>query len=58
MVGQKAETLIKTLNPILRGWANYHRYVCSAEAFWTAERIIQDQVLRWARRTHPNKSYG
>ena len=58
MVGQKAQTLIKTLNPILRGWANYHRYVCSAEAFWTAERIIQDQVLRWARRTHPNKSDG
>jgi len=58
MVGQTAETLIKTLNPIIRGWANYHRYVCSAEAFWTAERIIHHQVLRWARRTHPNKSYG
>jgi len=58
MVGQTAQTLITTLNPIIRGWANYHRYVCSAEAFWTAERIIQDQLYRWARRTHPNKSYG
>ena len=58
MLGQKAETLIKTLNPIIRGWANYHRHVCSSEAFWTADRIIHHQLLRWARRTHPNKSYG
>jgi RNA-directed DNA polymerase len=58
MLGQKAETLIKRLNPIIRGWANYHRHVCSTEAFWTAERIIRYQLLRWARRTHPNKSYG
>src|SRR6266576_808026 len=58
MLGQKAETLIKTLNPIIRGWANYHRHVCSSEAFWTAERIIRYQLLCWARRTHPKKSYG
>jgi RNA-directed DNA polymerase len=58
MLGQKAETLIKTLSPIIRGWANHHRHVCSSEAFWTAERIIHYQLLRWARRTHPNKSYG
>lgn len=57
MLGQKAETLIKTLNPIIAGWANYHRYVCCSEAFWTAERIIHYQLLCWARRTHPNKSY-
>jgi RNA-directed DNA polymerase len=57
MLGQKAETLIKKLNPIIRGWANYHRYVCCSEAFWTADRIIHHQLLRWARRTHPNKSY-
>ena len=58
MVGQTAQTLITTLNPVIRGWANYHRHVCSSEAFWTAERIIHYQLLRWARRTHPNKSYG
>jgi RNA-directed DNA polymerase len=58
MFGQKGETLIKALNPIIRGWANYHRHVCSAEAFWTAERIIRYQLLCWARRTHPKKSYG
>jgi RNA-directed DNA polymerase len=58
MLGQTAQRLIATLNPIIRGWANYHRYICSSEAFWTADRIIRYQLLRWARRTHPNKSYG
>jgi RNA-directed DNA polymerase len=56
--GQTAATLIRKLNPIVRGWANYHRHVCSAKTFCLADRIVHDQVLRWARRTHPNKSYG
>ncbi len=56
--GQTAATLIRTLNPIIQGWANYHRHVCSSKTFHTAGRIVHDQVLRWARRTHPNKSYG
>src|SRR5215470_14615281 len=58
MNGQTAATLISKLNPIIRGWANYHRHVCSRRTFWTADHIIQNQVLLWARRTHPNKSYG
>ena len=45
------------LNPIIRGWANYHRHVCSAKAFWNADRAIHYQLLRWAKRTHPNKPY-
>ena len=58
MVGQKAITLIRKLNPIVRGWANYHRHVCAAKAFKTVDRIIQTQLSRWTRRTHPNKSVG
>ena len=57
MLGQKAETLIKKLNPIIRGWANYHRHVCSKKIFWTVDRVVHYQILHWARRTHPNKSY-
>jgi RNA-directed DNA polymerase len=57
-LGQTAETLITKLNPIVRGWANYHRHVCSAKVFWNADRTIHYQLLRWARRTHPNTSYG
>ena len=58
MLGQKAETLIKTLNPLVRGWANYHRHVCAADAFRLADHIVQRQLLRWAHRTHPKKSRG
>jgi len=57
-LGQTAQTLIAKLNPIIRGWANYHRHVCSGTAFWKADLSIQYQLLRWAKRTHPNKSYG
>jgi RNA-directed DNA polymerase len=58
MVGQKAEALIRKLNPILRGWANYHRHICAAKTFRLADRVVQVQLMRWARRTHPNKSRG
>jgi RNA-directed DNA polymerase len=56
-LGQTAQTLITKLNPIVRGWANYHRHVCSAKAFWNADRAIHYQLLRWAKRTHPKKPY-
>jgi RNA-directed DNA polymerase len=56
-LGQTAETLITKLNPITRGWANYHRHVCSAKTFWNADRAVHYQLLRWAKRTHPNKPY-
>lgn len=57
-LGQTAATLIRKLNPILRGWANYHRNVCSARTFRTVERTVHHQILKWARRMHPKKSYG
>src|SRR4029079_8607460 len=31
MVGQPAQRLIAKLNPIVRGWANYHRHICAAK---------------------------
>ena len=31
--GNKAEVLIRKLNPLLRGWANYHRHVVSKRLF-------------------------
>jgi RNA-directed DNA polymerase len=58
MVGQTAEALIGKLNPLVRGWANYHRHVCAGKAFGVVDRIIQTQLLGWARRKHPNKSRG
>ena len=58
MVGQTTEALIRKLNPLVRGWANYHRHVCAATTFGVVDRIVQTQLLRWARRKHSNKSRG
>lgn len=58
MVGQTAQRLIAKLNPVVRGWANYHRNVCSAKTYRVVDRIVYQQLLKWARRTHPKKGPG
>jgi RNA-directed DNA polymerase len=56
--GKKAETLIRKLNPLLRGWANYHRHVASKRRFGSIDYHLNGMLWRWARREHPNKSSG
>ena len=51
------ENLIWTLNPIIRGWGNYHRHVVSKKIFAAIDNTIWHALWRWARRRHPNKSY-
>jgi RNA-directed DNA polymerase len=58
MVGQPAERLIAKLGPIIRGWANYHRHICAARTFRVVDRIVYQQLRKWARRTHPKKGPG
>jgi RNA-directed DNA polymerase len=55
--GAAAEVLIRTLNPILRGWANYHRHVVARAAFYPVDRYVNDLLWRWMRRRHPKKSW-
>lgn len=52
----KQANLIKMLNPILRGWANYHRHVVAKEAFVRIDHEVWSMLWRWAVRRHPNKS--
>lgn len=56
--GHKAEVLIHKLNPLLRGWANYHRHVVSKRLFGRVDYYLHAMLRRWARREHPNKSAG
>ncbi|WP_289048920.1 group II intron maturase-specific domain-containing protein [uncultured Psychrobacter sp.] len=35
-----AENLIRMLNPILRGWANYHRHIVSSKVFSSIDNFI------------------
>jgi len=53
-VGQAV--LIKTLNPVIRGWATYHRYVSAKATFEQVDHEIWQALWRWAKRRHPQKS--
>jgi RNA-directed DNA polymerase len=50
------EVLIKKLNPILRGFANYYKGVVSKETFSYISYRIWQYLWRWAKRRHPNKN--
>jgi len=52
----KQETLIKLLNPMIRGWANYHRHVVAKKTYQAVDHHIWQALWRWARFRHPNKS--
>jgi RNA-directed DNA polymerase len=51
----KQETLISLLNPMIRGWANYHRHVVAKATYAAVDNHIWRALWRWARRRHPNK---
>lgn len=50
-----AGQLIVRLNPIIRGWANYHRHVVSKKIFADIDHHIFQMLWRWARRRHRQK---
>jgi RNA-directed DNA polymerase len=50
-----AGQLIVQLNPIIRGWALYHRHVASKATFTHVDSAIFELLWRWAKRRHPNK---
>jgi RNA-directed DNA polymerase len=52
----KQENLIWMLNPIIRGWANYHRHIVATLAFRKVEMVVWRCLWRWAKRRHPQKS--
>ncbi len=52
----KAETIPHHLNPILRGWANYYRFVCSKKPFSKIQHSLWWILWKWAKRRHSNKS--
>src|SRR5229473_3120355 len=51
-----AGKLIVKLNPIIRGWANYHRHAVSKETFNKVDDEIYRAVRRWMKRKHPRKA--
>jgi RNA-directed DNA polymerase len=50
-----AGALIARLNPIIRGWADYHQFGASSVAFHDVNCQIFRALWQWAKRRHPNK---
>ena len=51
----RQEDVIDKLNPVIRGWANYHRSQTATRTFAKTDHLIWQALWRWARRRHPNK---
>jgi RNA-directed DNA polymerase len=49
------EAVIKKLNPIIKGWCNYHKTICAKKVFEGCDRCLHAQTMEWARRRHQNK---
>lgn len=50
------EQLIRILNPVIRGWANFHKHLCAKETLSKVDHLIWCMLWRWAKRRHPRKS--
>ena len=55
--GWNVETLIGNLNPVIRGWANYHRNIQASNTFDHMHRIIYEKLRKWAKLTNRKKTY-
>ena len=56
MRGKSQEAIIGRLNPIIMGWCNYHKTVCSKETFSHIDNLVYNKLRRWIKRRHPNKT--
>ncbi|MDR5832842.1 group II intron reverse transcriptase/maturase [Caballeronia sp. LZ034LL] len=52
----KQVDLIRLLNPMLRGWAQYHSPVVAKQAYTRMEYLIFGRLWRWSKRRHPQKN--
>lgn len=52
----KAGHLILQLNPVIQGWANFHRHVVSKQIYSQVDAQIFSTLWRWAKRRHPSRS--
>jgi RNA-directed DNA polymerase len=55
-LGLSTISMIGQLNPKIRGWANYHRYVVSGKIFSYIDTCIYNSLWQWMKRRHRNKS--
>jgi RNA-directed DNA polymerase len=54
--GLSQEALLRQLNPLLRGWANYYRNGAAKRTFTKVDYYVYRKIRRWINRRHPEKS--
>jgi|SRR5271157_177875 len=57
-LGLPTHVLIAKLNPLIRGWVEYHKHIVAKKVFNRIDHEIVLLLLRWARRRHPRKNAG
>jgi RNA-directed DNA polymerase len=55
-LGLSPEALLRQLNPLLRGWANYYRNGAAKATFGKLDHYVWRKLWRWMSRRHPKKS--
>jgi RNA-directed DNA polymerase len=53
--GRNVATVLRRLNPIIRGWAQYYRGMASSKAFVKLDHWMCHKELRYAKSQHSNK---
>lgn len=51
----KQEWIINKLNPVIRGWAEFHKHDVAKETFHKVDHEIWKCLWQWAKRRHPRK---
>lgn len=49
--------ILKRLNPIIRGWANYFRTAVASHTFHSLDHWMWQRQVRYTKRKHPNKPW-
>ena len=52
----RQDYLIKLLNPVIQGWANYYRFSVASQIFDNTDHQIFIKLWKWSARRHPMKS--
>ena len=53
--GQSVSVILRQLNPVIRGWANYYRIVVASQTFSKLDHWMFRRQARYVNRMHPNK---
>jgi RNA-directed DNA polymerase len=50
------DAIIRAINPITRGWCNYHKHTAASKTFSKLDHVTFTMLYAWVRRRHPTES--